>query len=132
MATQKKSKLGASWVRAALGRLLRRDHPRVGLWSPVAMPAHDAAHTGVAGEHQDLPRRDPGAAVDGGDGANPPFDIYAAGAKGPYLRDTDRESNERGAPPETAPIRSDIRILFTTALAVVVLMVTVYFHLTDG
>jgi len=59
-------------------------------------------------------------------------DVYSAGPKGPYLHDTERDLYGPDEPPETRQIRSDIRIFFTTALAFVVLMITIYFHITEG
>ncbi|MFU8863365.1 MAG: hypothetical protein ACNA7O_05580 [Rhodobacterales bacterium] len=117
--------------------LRQRDRSRSGLHAPVASQAVDAALYGVA--------RDGTARADfdlhgvgrdttevGNFDANVSADVYVAGPKGPYLHDTERGLYGPDEPPETRQIRSDIRIFFTTALAFVVLMITIYFHITEG
>jgi len=128
MAPQKKSTRGASRLRAALAALYRRDGPLEATPFPSAPQADDAAGMAAA-----RPPHAPAAADLGSsesDAPNSPCDVYAERGQGPYLCDTDRELYEQDEPLATRQVRSDMRIFFTTALAFVVLVVTIYFHVT--
>lgn len=127
MATDRKSKQ----------MLWQQDRSRGDSHASVASQAVDAVLYGVArdgtvrADHEmQGPERDTTEGVNLDTTAS--ADVYIAGPKGPYLHDTERGLYGPEEPPETRQIRSDIRIFFTTALAFVVLMITIYLHITEG
>ncbi|MFN7004195.1 MAG: hypothetical protein ACK4NW_12295 [Roseinatronobacter sp.] len=132
MATQNKGKKGVSRWRAALGKIWPRGLRGSRDQTRGAPLVEDSVHAGDGQAEQALRGSEHDASDRGNVDTNPPSDVYSAGAKGPYLHDTERELYGPDEPPETRQTRSDMRIFFTTALAFIVLLVTIYLHLTEG
>lgn len=131
MAKLHKGKDGASRLRAALNKLYRQDTPRGGLHPRLSLRTDDAEVENFGDENQFRlsPKRSPDE--NGGVDASPHSNIYVARDKGPYLRDMNREMR-RDNLRSCQRAKSNATILFTTGLAIVVLLVTIFFHVSEG